>query len=333
MRRVTSVETTVAHLVGPGRIKVVNEQLAYSAAGQSAIRLAPGPLQVIYCYGSVGVTHEALRLLWQHEIQTAWLTLSGTRCLGRLVRDDPSKASLRLLQQQMCVSPSTRLSLARWLVEAKLRTQADATRHYQRHGYPEAGPALQQIQERMAQCATATNLDVLRGHEGAATAVWFDLFSHLLCSPWKFVTRVRRPPTDPVNALLSLGYTLLLARVTARCEAAGLELYLGALHSFRAGRPSLSCDLMEPLRLPSVDRWVLRQCNEGRARPDGFVSEGIGIRLRPELFGPTLNDWENQWQNGGHESELERLMARLIERLRSQTLSPVSPLAEESGEV
>ena len=78
----------------------------------------------------------------------------------------------------------------------------------------------------------------------------------LLRPPWRFVQRVRRPPTDPVNALLSLGYTWVLTRTVARCEAAGLEVNLGGLHDYRPGRPSLACDLMEPLRVPAVDRWV-----------------------------------------------------------------------------
>src|SRR5205085_1352949 len=70
--------------------------------------------------------------------------------------------------------------------------------------------------------------------------------------PWTFPDRTRRPPTDPVKPLLSLGYTWLLGRVTARVEAAGYEPSLGGLHDYRPGRPSLGCDLIEPLRVPAV---------------------------------------------------------------------------------
>src|SRR5438128_891792 len=98
MRRTTSIAASVAHLVGPGKLKVVNAQLAFSAPDQGHFRLDPSALQAVYCYGAVGVTDEALQLLWQHHIQTAWLTPAGTRCRGRLVQDDPSATTLRLLQ-------------------------------------------------------------------------------------------------------------------------------------------------------------------------------------------------------------------------------------------
>src|SRR4051794_19751513 len=100
----------------------------------------------------------------------------------------------------------------------------------------------------------ATNADQVRGFEGAASAAWFAFLGGLFEPPWSFRARARRPPTDPVNALLSLGYTWLLNRMNARAEAAGYEIYLGGLHEYRAGRPSLGCDLIESLRIPAVDR-------------------------------------------------------------------------------
>src|SRR5262249_5732374 len=98
MRRTTAVETPVAHLVGPGKLKVVNEQLAFTAAGQGPVRLNPAELRMVYCYGEVGVTDAAVDLLCRHGIQLAWLSAGGQRCRGRLVQDNPSAAPLRLLQ-------------------------------------------------------------------------------------------------------------------------------------------------------------------------------------------------------------------------------------------
>src|SRR4051794_9521535 len=100
MRRTTAVTTPVAHLVGPGQLKVVNGQLAFAARDQGAVRLDPQALRTLLCYGPVGVSDEAFEVLFRHDVAVAWLTPSGTRCRGRLVRSDPSAAALRLLQHR-----------------------------------------------------------------------------------------------------------------------------------------------------------------------------------------------------------------------------------------
>ena len=121
-----------------------------------------------------------------------------------------------------------------------------SARHFQRHGQADAAGFLERSHDLRAKADAAGDVDILRGLEGTASAAWFSLFAERLPAPWQFPGRRRRPPPDPVNALLSLGYTFLLQRAIACAEAVGLEIYLGGLHSYRAGRPSLGCDLMEP---------------------------------------------------------------------------------------
>jgi CRISP-associated protein Cas1 len=316
MRRVSSVCTPVAHVVGPGKLKLVNGQLAFSAPEAEPLRLDPQALRTVLCYGPVGVSDEAVAVLFRHDVDVAWLTPAGTRCRGRLVRSDPSKAGLRLVQHRAFADAAWRRQWACWVVEAKIGSQLLAVRHYQRHGCGDAGAVVRRLQEAQGACAAAT-VEALRGIEGGASAAWFGLLGRLLVAPWTFMQRVRRPPTDPVNALLSLGYTWLLARVVARCEAAGLEVYLGGLHEFRPGRPSLACDLMEPLRVPVVDRWVLGLCNEGRATPAAFMEQDGGVRLQPEWFGRILADWEKAWLAADHDAALDGLMNQLIGVLRA----------------
>ncbi len=109
-----------------------------------------------------------------------------------------------------------------------------------------------------------------------------------------------------------LGYTWLLTRATARAEARGYEIYLGGLHEYRAGRPLLSCDLIEPLRVPAVDRWVVAVCNQRELMPDQFLEEeGGGFKLQPGSFGRTLHSWETYWVGAGLEAELERWLDEL----------------------
>jgi CRISPR-associated protein Cas1 len=317
MRRTSSISTPVAHLVGPGKLKVVNGQLAFSDGGHVQLRLDPKELRTLLCYGAVGITDEAFQVLFRHDVDVTWLTPAGTICRGRLVRADAPTTGLRLLQYRALQDEARRRDLAAWVVSAKVQSQAEAARHYQRHGCAEAGPVLAQLQEVLSRCAGAVSLDQLRGLEGSASASWFGLLARLLIPPWQFAQRVRRPPTDPVNALLSLGYTWLLTRTRARCEAAGLEVYLGALHEYRPGRPSLACDLMEPLRVPAVDRWVVTLCNRGQADLEDFVADDRGgIRLRDGGLGRMLIRWEEHWVHGGHEAVLEQLVQSLLSWFR-----------------
>ena len=333
-RRTTSIATPVAHLVGPGKLKVINGRLAFAAGQETPVRLDPAALRTVLCYGKVGVTDEAVALLFKHGVQVAWLTPAGNRCQGRLERSDPSTTLLRIHQHQVLQRPEWKRALAAGLVAAKLESQIAAARHYQRHGCRAAGGVVSQLRAALRQCQEAANLDVLRGVEGAASARWFELLGRLLVAPWVFPQRLRRPPPDPVNALLSLGYSILTRRAEARATAAGLEVALGALHEFRPGRPSLACDLVEPLRVPAVDRWVIQVCNEHQVMPDDFLPEGGGMRLRPEVFGRIVHSWEKHWEEGSQQQALDQVLEQLVTAIRrygAELPTPVSESAESGG--
>ncbi len=333
MRRTTSVATPTAHLVGPGKLKVVNGHMAFARPGEAgAVRLEPRALRAVYCYGGVSISDEALTVLFAHDVEVAFLTAAGTRCRGRLVRSDRSHTTLRLLQHRMLAEPARVREAAARVVLAKVESQEAAARHHRKHGVEGAKDVLARLAAVRLQVEARPEVDVLRGLEGAASAAWFDLLGQVLRPPWRFVQRVRRPPTDPVNALLSLGYTWLLARTVAACEAAGLEVNLGALHEYRPGRPSLACDLMEALRVPAVDRWVVFLCNQGLVCEADFVEVKGGIRLQPERFGSILHEWEKFWVENAQESELERMLAGFTAWLREGTRDLPGPSDEDEAE-
>jgi len=333
MLRLTSIVTPVAHLVGPGKIKVVNGRLAFATREASPVRLDPKALRLVYYYGSVGVTDDAMTELFRNNIETAWFTPNARRCRGRLVRSDPSTTALRLLQHRVLGHPKGQLDLARSWVALKIDSQTVAARHAQRHGTAAAAATLQDLNQARDNLERAADVASIRGIEGSSSASWFRLLPHLLRSPWTFERRSRRPPADPVNALLSLGYTLLNARAVAACDAAGLEVYLGALHQFRPGRPSLACDLIEPLRVPAVDRWAIHCLNRGILKPADFSPLNGGIRLLPDAFQITLQSWESEWLNGGHEARLGRLVQELIAWIRQQSESLAPDLANSAPDV
>ncbi|MDR0704470.1 MAG: CRISPR-associated endonuclease Cas1, partial [Planctomycetaceae bacterium] len=203
-------------------------------------------------------------------------------------------------QTKVSFDEKRKLKFAIGHIAAKIRSQTDAARHYQRKGIVLAGETLHKLEKSLRSAETSKTLEFLRGIEGDASATWFALLGQILKKPWVFNKRVRRPPTDPVNALLSLGYSLLTTRAAAMCSAVGLEPNIGTLHEYRAGRPSLACDIVEPFRVPVVDRWVIQLCNQGKVQIKDFVNSEEGTRLTQGKFPVVLADWEQTWHNGGH---------------------------------
>ena len=116
-------------------------------------------------------------------------------------------------------------------------------------------------------------LGTLHGLEGAGAAAFFGGFGALLKQDLGFTTRQRRPPTDPINLLLSFGYTLLTNHVTSAVQIVGFDPYIGYLHSEGYGKPALALDLMEEMRTPIVDSVVLTVINKQILQPKHFVQQ------------------------------------------------------------
>ncbi|GBD36825.1 CRISPR-associated endonuclease Cas1 1 [bacterium HR36] len=329
-KRITYIQTPTAYVVGPGKLKVINGRLAFTTGNGAPIRLDLDALRSIYCYGPVGVTDEAMQLLLQHRIDVVWLTPAGNHCLGGLMRLDSSTVSLRVLQHRVLAHPPARLELARAIVAAKIDSQLKAARHYQRQGLAIAGKFLDQFQTILQTLPSVHSLDSLRGFEGQASALWYELFAQLLVPPWSFSGRQRRPPTDPVNALLSLGYTMLFCRAQAAAAARGFEVALGALHDFRPGRPSFACDLVEPFRVPAVDRWVITLCNQHRVQPHHFQHTPQGVRLIPEIFPRIIGSWDQHYRSANLQRSLEKCIDECVSIMKAWAPRLPEPLPDPS---
>ena len=317
-RRTATVTAGVAHLVGPGRLNVRGERLVFSMTGKGSTIVDPTHLSAVFCYGAVQPSDSAIRMLLDRGVSVSWLTRGGRRCHGRLVAPDRRGTGLRLAQHRALADDGVRLGLARAVVAAKLESQLEATLHYQKHARTSGtrSAPTSELRRLLASVPTST-LASLRGLEGHGSRAWFRFFGHRLKDPWHFERRVRRPPTDPVNALLSLGYTWVLNRTVAQCEAHGFEVALGALHEPRSGRPSLACDVMEPLRVLAVDRTVLRLCNRDDVRPDGFeLLDTGGMKLKRAVFPRVLSAFEKGWIDRRVDRRLEAEIDRFTSVFR-----------------
>jgi CRISPR-associated protein Cas1 len=174
------------------------------------------------------------------------------------------------------------LAIARNCVAAKIANQRSVLQRALRdHGDEQRRPPLESTIARLAQylpmTGQATDLDTLRGFEGEAASCYFGVFDHLITARnFQFSNRRRRPPTDPVNALLSFLYAILAHDCRSACEAVGLDPQVGFLHTDRPGRASLALDLMEELRPFFVDRLVLSLVNRQQINPADFITRETG---------------------------------------------------------
>lgn len=322
---IPAVACPIAHLVGPGRLGIDNQRLCFSTPSTRQLFLDPKELQEIVCYGAVSITPAAMRLLTSRGVHVAMLSGRGDRFIARWDPGETSRTLLRLIQYHVALQPQHALRIAKNHVVAKIESQLAAARHYQRQGKSASEP-LRKLEKALEDARYPKDLDTLRGIEGTATATWFRVYSTAILPPFKFERRVRRPPTDPVNALLSLGYSLLTRRVAARLQAAALEPNLGTLHAFRSGRPSLACDFVEPLRIPAVDRWVLSLCNRKQVQPDHFRTaaddgESPAVTLKHEELPRVIASWEKHWYEERFSELLDRQLTLYIADLRENSLS------------
>ena len=145
---------------------------------------------------------------------------------------------------------------------------------------PVCGPAVRRMDAARWAATEARTRAELMGHEGAATRDYFQQWPSLLDTEWSFQRRERRPPPDPVNAMLSFGYTLLAQEGVSAAHLAGLDPDVGLLHKPQAGRSSLALDLIEELRPIIVDNTVLALTRRGALRPTDFTtSPEYGCRM------------------------------------------------------
>lgn len=220
--------------------------------------------------GHIGLTTLAIKRLLAENIDVVFLTQDGAYC-GRLTGPATPHVALRRRQYRCQEEGRFGLAMAQCVVRGKLSNlRTLLMKHNRERQDATIGAAVAALGAALARVPRTTALSSLSGVEGAATAAYFGGWKRLLKGGWKFEKRQRRPPPDPVNVLLSFGYTLLAHAAQSAVEAVGLDPYAGFLHSVAYNRPSLALDLMEEFRAV-VDGVVLWCCNSGEITPEDFA--------------------------------------------------------------
>ncbi len=237
-------------------------------------------LNSVVLNGDVMVSTQLLRSMSAHGIGIVMLPIRGQAAALSFARQPLGMVRLRHAQHQCVANPASRLELARTLVLLKLESQFALQR---RLGLRDAKPSEAEAAQLATQVATAPDRASLMGLEGARAREHFGLLAHFLCPDWRFAGRSKRPPRDPFNALLSLGYTLAREEAQRVALRLGLDVELGFLHEARGNRGALSLDLLEPARA-AVEQWLLEGVQAGIWTPAGFRdNDADGCRLeKPE---------------------------------------------------
>lgn len=236
-------------------------------------------LEKVVVRGNIGLESRLLGALAAHQVDVLFLSGRGSHARCMSFSHHHNDVRRRLAQFKVHSDAALRRDLACRLVLAKLSrqtqllTDALSARPDLRKPLRDSLATLETIRANIGQTpADALSLAQLRGYEGAAAASYFSAYTRLFAPALQFNQRRKRPPPDPVNACLSLGYTLLHFDAVAVCHIAGLEPLLGFYHDPAFGRDSLACDLIEPLR-PRLDSLVWSLFRDKALRAEHFSSD------------------------------------------------------------
>lgn len=266
----------------------INKQGSYVHKERETIVIKEGDIKLgqfpalnianIFCFGQVSVSPFLMGYCAEQGIGLSFFTEYG-RFLARVQGKTTGNVLLRREQYRWADDRAKYMSVARLMVAAKItNTRAVLQRELRNHG---SNSELENVVKRLAFSAKGTakaqTTGELLGIEGDAANVYFSLFGQLLRGvSFTFGGRVRRPPTDPVNAMLSFAYALLTQECVSALAGVGLDPYVGFLHKDRPGRVSLALDLVEEFRTSWADRLVLTLLNRKQFRQKDFVTEASG---------------------------------------------------------
>lgn len=280
-------------------------------------------LERLVVLGSVDLTSAALALLLDNGIETVLLSAGG-KYRGRLTPPDAKNVFLRLEQFRRYEDMEFRVRVTRKILEAKLtNARFLLQRHRQDHPDPVLEEAIGRLQESRATLPNRDSVASLLGVEGDAARCYFTALGRMVRKEFAFTTRSRRPPKDPVNALLSFGYTVLCTELTGVLASQGLDPHVGILHDLDYGRPSLALDLLEEFRQPVIDRLTLSLVNRGVLQqvhfedrgPEGVLMNEEGRVRYLEYYHRAL-DTEFSERRSGPKITIRSLMRRQARRLR-----------------
>ena len=273
-----TADTLPLHVTVQGaRVGVAHGELVVWERETELMRVRIAEVSHVALHGNVQITAQAMSALLREEIPVCYFTYGGW--FNGIARGLTHKnVQLRRAQFRVCEDPKASLDIARAIVRAKVRNQRTLLR---RNGKLVNEVVLREMARLADVALAADNMQSLLGIEGQAAKLYFGSFQKMLRGGlgFDFATRNRRPPRDPINALLGFAYALLAKDALAALESVGFDPFLGFFHQPRYGKPALALDLMEEFRPLVADSALLMAVNNAEVDARSFVMRADGCSL------------------------------------------------------
>lgn len=296
-----------------------NDNICISVGGEERASVPASQVESIVFIGKNTVSTGLMAFCGKHDITLTFLGMRGEFC-GRVCGPVSGNVLLRKRQYESLNDPVFVSTTVRNILFGKFRNSKDVLMRYARTAAKEEhAEKLRDAANKIAGMAQMLSLtddvDTMRGIEGAAANAYFDSFDNILDGKNGFVFDVRskRPPRNEVNAVLSFVYTLLTHDCISALETVGLDPAAGYLHTLRPGRASFALDLIEELRAPLCDRFVISLIHKGRLSLKDFNVEGDAVWLSEKGRRTVLSAWRERKQDEiTHPFFKERIQIGLI---------------------
>ncbi len=269
-------------------LKKYQQRLRIEKDGNILLELPFFKIEKILLFGNIQITGDAIQCLLENNIDVSFYNIYG-KLKGRLVNKSGKNIFLRLQQYENYIDELKRLKIAKWIVEGKIKNFITFLKKFQRnHEDINFENDIKSLEKCLLLLEKKQHIGGCLGIEGIATSIYFNCFKNMIIADeFKelFSKRQRRPPKDPVNSLLSLGYSLITNEMWGILEGIGFEPFIGFLHGINYGRPSLSLDLIEQFRVPIVDRAILEMVNHKVFNQEDFELDDInGCKVKKDAL-------------------------------------------------
>jgi CRISPR-associated protein Cas1 len=280
-------------------------------------------IDAVLIFGNVQFTTQAVHELFEHEIEMALLTRTG-KLIGQITSPFTKNIELRIEQFKKYNDKTFRLNLSKAIVNGKITNCLNLMAAFScNHSEINLEREMTGLGTSIKTINCTDSVAALRGVEGIATRTYFEGVRKMLLGEFTFTVRKKRPSTDPVNALLSFGYTLIFNEISSLLDGLGFDPYLGYFHEVEYGRASLACDLQEEFR-PIIDRFTLYLINNRMVNENDFyknLKDG-SVYLKKEAMKKYFIEYEKNLNHGFKHTETgENTTIRKCFRIQAEKLA------------
>ena len=295
-----------------------SERIVVTKGQMTLLEIPLANVENIAIIGNVQITTQALHMLLRQGIDVNFFTFSG-KYIGQTASDVSKNIFLRFSQYELYNQLEKRILIAKKIVENKVKNQIYVIKNHRYRDDYDWHRDVKSMEIMLEELHEKQTPNEVLGVEGYCSNIYFSAFAHMFQCEFEFNGRNRRPPKDPINVLISLGYTFLTKEVSSALDAESFEMYLGFLHGIRYGRKSLPLDIVEEFRQPVIDRFVITLCNKSMINKYDFEQEEERIILNESGFQKFCREYE-KYISGAGGINYRSLIRKQVQNLKAAVM-------------